>query len=189
MLKKDKAVLVVIDVQSRLLPSIHEADGAIRQMVRLIQGFRLVGAPILVTEQYRKGLGETDRRIQEAIEAADPVTGATHRFEPLEKMSFSCMLDDPFRAALETNARRQVVLCGIEAHVCVYQTAVHLMEKGYEVQIAADAVSSRSALNRDIALRRMETEGAKVTNVEMAVFEMLEYCGTDPFKAWVKAIR
>ena len=189
MLHRDRAVLVVIDVQSRLLPSIYEADETVQQIVRLIRGFRIVGTPILVTEQYRKGIGETNRRVQEALVAPDPKTMQEGRFEPLEKMVFSCMLDDPFRTALEATGRHSVVLCGIEAHVCVYQTARHLLEGGYHVEVAADAVSSRSSRNREIALQRMASEGAKLTCVEMAVFEMLERCGTEPFKEWVKVIK
>jgi nicotinamidase-related amidase len=189
MLNKEKAALVVIDVQSRLLPLIHEADAAVTQMGRLIRGFRLVGAPVLVTEQYRKGLGETAPPIQEAFSEKDPRTGEVRPFTYYEKMSFSCMLDDPFRNAIEALGRRQIVLCGIETHVCVHQTALHLLESGFHVEVAADAVSSRSPVNRDIALRRMEREGAKITCVETAIFEMLEYCGTDPFKTWVKLIR
>jgi nicotinamidase-related amidase len=189
MLQKDKALLVVVDVQGRLLPSIHEADDLVAQVVRLIRGFRIVGAPILVTEQYRKGLGETDPRIQAALAEKDPLTGEAHRFEPLEKMSFSCVTDPGFLYAWKKSGCSQVVLCGIESHVCVHQTAIHLIEQGAHVEVAADAVSSRSARNKEIALRRLETEGAKITSVESAIFEMLEYCGTDAFKAWVKVIR
>ena len=97
MLQKDKTVLVVVDVQSRLLPSIHDAEATVGQVCRLIRGFQIVGAPILVTEQYRKGLGETDPRIQEAIIEERSADGRARSFAPLEKMSFSCMLDDPFR--------------------------------------------------------------------------------------------
>ncbi len=189
MLQKDKAILVVVDVQGRLLPSIHEADDLVAQVVRLIRGFRIVGAPILVTEQYRKGLGETDPRIQAAMVEKDPVTGEGHRFEPLEKMSFSCAMDPGFLDAWKRSGRTQVVLCGIESHVCVHQTACDLMAKGAHVEIAADAVSSRSPRNKEIALRRLEMEGAKITSVESAIFEMLEVCGTDAFRAWVKVIR
>jgi len=189
MLQKDKALLVVIDVQGRLLPAIHEADATVASIVRLIRGFRIVGAQILVTEQYRQGLGETDPRIQEALAERDPLTGGVHPFAPIEKMSFSCMMDPVFRAAWEASKRKQVVLCGIEAHVCVAQTALQLIEAGAHVEIAADAVSSRSARNRDIALRRLEKDGATITSVESAVFEMLEVCGTDAFKSWVKVIR
>lgn len=189
MLDKNQSILVVVDVQTKLLPSIHEADEMVGQICRLIRGFRIVGAPVFVTEQYPKGLGETDPRIQTAVAEAEPNTGREHRFEPMEKMYFSCVLDDPFRAMLEATGRRQVILCGIESHVCVYQTAIHLIERGYHVEIVADAVSSRSARNREIALQRLAAEGAKLTCVETVVFEMLEMCGTDPFKQWVRAIR
>ena len=189
MLDANQAILVVVDVQSRLLPVIHEAEETVGQICRLIKGFRIVGAPIIVTEQYRLGLGETDQRIQAAVAAKDPRDGREHRFEPLEKMHFSCALDDNFRATLEATGRRQVVLCGTESHVCVHQTAIHLIESGYHVEIAADAVSSRSARNREIALSRLASEGAKLTSVETAIFEMLEVCGTDPFKKWVRVIR
>jgi nicotinamidase-related amidase len=182
MLHRDRTVLVVIDVQKKLLPTIHEAEQTVQQIIRLIRGFQIVGAPILVTEQYRRGLGETDPRIRAALE----IKG---QFHPIEKMSFSCMLDDPFQAALEATRRRMVVLCGIESHVCVHQTALHLLEAGYHVEIAADAVSSRSPRNREIALQRLAIEGAKLTCVETAVFEMLERCGTDPFKSWVEVIK
>lgn len=188
MLSKNQSILVVVDVQSKLLTSIHEADETVGQICRLVRGFRIVGAPVLVTEQYRKGLGETDSRIQAAVAERDP-SGVEHRFEPMEKMFFSCALDDPIRSALEASGRRQVILCGIETHVCIYQTAVHLIERGYHVEVVADAVSSRSATNKKIALKRLAAEGAKISCVEMAVFEMLEMCGTDPFKQWVKAIR
>ncbi len=189
MLQKDKALLVVIDVQGRLLPSIHQADGTVGQIVKLIRGFRIVGAPILVTEQYRKGLGETDPRIVEALTEKDRSTGVVRPFEPIEKMSFSCLMDPGFRTAWEATGRSQIVLCGIEAHVCVAQTAMQLIERGVHVEIAADAVSSRSPRNVELALRRMETLGAAITSVESAVFEMLEVCGTDAFKSWVRVIR
>jgi nicotinamidase-related amidase len=180
---------VVVDVQVKLLPFIHQAEETVGQICKLIGGFRIAGVPILVTEQYRKGLGETDPRIQAAITEQDPATGRPRRFEPFEKMCFSCAKDDGFRQALEASGRRQIVLCGIESHVCVHQTALDLVGRGYHVEVAADAVSSRASQNRKIALRRLESEGVKLTCVEMAVFEMLEVCGTEPFKAWVKAIR
>jgi nicotinamidase-related amidase len=189
MLHRNQAVLVVVDVQSKLLPAIHEAEGMLTQISRLIRGFRIVGAPVLITEQYRRGLGETDPMIVQAIKEGDPQTGGQHPFEPIEKMTFSCMLHDPFRQALEATGRRQVVLCGMETHVCVHQTALHLLEQGYHVEIAMDAVSSRSLVNKQAGIERLVREGAKLTCVEMAVFEMLEACGTDQFKAWVQIIR
>jgi len=106
MLESRSALLVVVDVQVRLLPSIHEAEETVAQICRLIRGFRIAGAPILVTEQYRKGLGETDPRIQETIAEKDPMTHQPHAFEPLEKMRFSCARDDRFLKALEATGRR-----------------------------------------------------------------------------------
>ncbi len=214
MLQRDKAALVVIDVQGRLLPHIHEGEQTVAQIVRLIRGFQLLGAPILVTEQYRHGLGPTDARIVEVLGPADGpgdvqrAAGPADRaaaagpeprpafeertrpaFEPIEKMTFSCAAHSPFLEALRSSGRQQVLLCGIESHVCVLQTALDLKEAGFDVFVAADAVSSRSPRNIEIALRRMEQEGIRFTSVEMSVFEMLNQCGTPEFKAWSKLIR
>lgn len=192
MLRRDEAVLAVIDVQERLLPSIHESESLIRQVALLISGCRLLGVPLLVTEQYRKGIGPTDERIVAALTRPVAVAAPAEAevpFEPIEKMTFSCAAHEPFMGALRTAGRRQVLLCGIEAHVCVLQTALHLVDYGFEVFLAADAVSSRSPRNLEIALRRMERAGVALTSVEMAVFEMLHACGTPEFKAWSKLIR
>ena len=193
MLKPEEAVLTVVDVQERLLPLIHESEALVGQIVRLIRGFQILRAPILVTEQYRKGLGPTEGRIMEAIthpQTADTVplrgaipaasqTGAPPApettspaappaltaaspalFDPIEKMTFSCAEHAPYLEALDRLRRRQIVLCGIESHVCVLQTALQLKERGHEVYLAADAVSSRSPRNVEIALRRMEQSGS-----------------------------
>ena len=203
MLKRERAVLVVIDVQERLLPFIHESEQLVLQCVRLVRGFHILGLPILVTEQYRKGIGPTDDRLITAIlhpesveqplperrEQGFEAPPPPPEFRPLEKMTFSCAEDAPFRAALEATGRRQVLLCGIESHVCVLQTALHLRERGYEVFLAADAVSSRSPRNVEIALRRMEQAGVQLTSVEMGIFEMLHLSGTPEFKKWSRQIR
>ena len=203
MLRKDDAALVVVDVQERLLPFIHESESVVLQCVRLVRGFHLLKAPILVTEQYRKGIGPTDDRVAEAIlhpESVDRPLPARREpgfnppdpdpaFAPIEKMTFSCAEHPPFVEALEATGRRQVVLCGIESHVCVLQTALHLVERGYEVYLAADAVSSRSPRNVEIALRRMEQSRVRMTTTEMAVFEMLHRSDTPEFKAWSRQIR
>lgn len=203
MLRRDRTVLTVIDVQERLLPSIHEAERVVLQCVRLVRGFHILGAPILVTEQYRKGIGPTDARLIEAClrpgSIDDPLPGPIDltqegpppppEFRPIEKMHFSSALHPPYIEALEASGRRQVLLCGIESHVCVLQTALHLRERGYEVFLAADAVSSRNPRNVEIALRRMEQAGVQLTTVEMGIFEMLELSGTPEFKRWSRQIR
>lgn len=207
MLDRENAVLVVVDVQSRLLGQIHEAEETVRQITRILRGFQIVEAPVVVTEQYRKGLGATHPAIQRTwLERGAPDsrpdspradihlgTDDPHLvldgFEMLEKMTFSCAADDATIAHLRGLGRTQIVLTGIEAHVCVLQTALHLLEQGFETYVVADAVSSRKPRNVEIALRRMEQEGVLFTSVEMAVFEMLHVCGTGPFKQWIQTIR
>ena len=206
LLKRDDAVLVVIDVQERLLPFIHESELTVRQIVRLVRGFHILGLPILVTEQYRKGIGPTDARVVDALvrpesvdEPLPPIyAGGDDRpaprapplaFQPLEKMTFSCAEHPPFMEALRATGRRQVLLCGIESHVCVLQTALQLVERGFDVFLAADAVSSRSPRNVEIALRRMEHEGVHLTSVEAGIFEMMHVSGTPEFKQWSRQIR
>lgn len=191
MLRREDAVLVVIDVQEKLLPHIHEADRLVEQIALLVEGVRLVDAPIMVTEQYRKGLGPTDPRVIDALGRTLPeATFAEPRaFAPLEKMTFGCGADPAFLEALRSTKRKQVLVAGMETHVCVLQTALQLREAGFEVYVTADAVSSRSPRNVELALRRMEQEGVRVTSVEMAVFEMLHVCGTPEFKAWSRRIR
>jgi nicotinamidase-related amidase len=206
LLKREEAVLVVIDVQARLLPFIHESELAVRQIVRLVRGFHILGLPILVTEQYRKGIGPTDERVIDALvrpesvdEPLPPVYARDSErpeppappasFQPLEKMTFSCAEHPPFMEALRATGRRQVLLCGIESHVCVLQTALQLVERGFDVFLAADAVSSRSPRNVEIALRRMERDGVHLTSVEAGVFEMMHVSGTPEFKRWSRVIR
>jgi nicotinamidase-related amidase len=206
LLKRDDAVLVVIDVQERLLPFIHESELTVRQVVRLVRGFQILGLPILVTEQYRKGIGPTDERVVDAVirpesvdEPLPPVYARDSArpesqpppalFQPLEKMTFSCAEHPPFMEALRATGRRQVLLCGIESHVCVLQTALQLVERGFDVFLAADAVSSRNPRNVEIALRRLEREGVHLTSVEAGVFEMMHVSGTPEFKRWSRQIR
>jgi flagellar biosynthesis/type III secretory pathway ATPase len=135
----------------------------------LVRGARVLGLPTLVTEQYPKGLGRT---VAEVAEHLDGV-------EPLEKVAFSAVEAEGFDAALQAD---QVLLCGIEAHVCVSQTAEDLLAKGVEVHVAQDAVTSRTADNRSLGLHKMERSGATVTSVETALFELLRRAGTPEFK-------
>ncbi len=200
MLSREKAVLAVIDVQERILPVMQDSDMVVEAIRRLILGFRILRAPILITEQYAKGIGATDPRVIEALDGPDPLGEAAGDagipaedpracYDPMDKLSFSCALHPPFMERLRALGRREVVLCGVESHVCVLQTALHLVQMGFEVHLAADAVSSRSSLHKETALRRMEQEGVKITNLETAIFEMLEVCATAQFKAWSRLIR
>jgi nicotinamidase-related amidase len=157
------SVLVVVDVQGKLARLMHDSDAMIRAQQTLIRACRALEVPVVWAEQLPDKLGPT------VDELAEPLEGLA----PCAKSSFGCMGDPALRDVIAGSGRRQVLLCGIEAHVCVWQTAALLLEEGYGVHLVADATSSRSAFNRDIALRRMERAGACLSNVEMVLFEMM----------------
>jgi nicotinamidase-related amidase len=169
-LDRGRAALAVIDVQEAFRPAVLEFERVADNVAVLIQGARILGLPVVVTEQYPKGLGAT------VPEVAEQMGG----LKPIEKVCFSAVEADGFPALLE--GRDQVLLCGIEAHVCVNQTAEDLLASGRAVHVVQDAVSSRTAANRDLGLHRMETSGATLTSVETALFELLREAGTPEFK-------
>ena len=170
-LERARSALLVVDLQERLLPAMWEPDRVVRNVARLIRGSRLLQVPILATEQYRKGLGAT---VPELAEALAPVA-------PIEKLTFSGAVPEVL-AALAAGAVRDVVLCGIETHVCVTQTALELLDRGYRVAVAADACSSRLADSWRIGLDRMQAAGALPASTEMVLFEWLERAGTPQFR-------
>lgn len=172
MLDRNKVALVVIDYQEKLLPKILGADALSEQAIKLIRFARELDTPILCTEQYPKGLGRTVEPIMEAL------GGVT----PLEKTAFGCLADSGFRAAIEATGRRQLLLTGIEAHICVMQTALAALEEGYEIYIPRDAVGSRFEKEYEAGLHRLERAGAELVTTEMVLFEMLREAGTPEFK-------
>ncbi|MCK4412396.1 MAG: hydrolase [Candidatus Eisenbacteria sp.] len=180
MLKQDQAVLVVVDYQGKLLPSIAGQEGLLRRAGRLIRGARLLELSIVVTEQYPKGVGPTEAGI---------VTALGDAYRPIQKKTMSCMGVSEFREALEATGKRQVLLCGIEAHVCVHQSAADLLEAGYEVHLIADCVSSREARDAEHAVQRAAQMGCRISTHEMAIFEILRRSDTPAFKEWIKIIR
>ncbi|MBL8796704.1 MAG: hydrolase [Planctomycetia bacterium] len=169
--------LLVIDVQEKLAPRIHGVEAMLTNIAFLIDGAKLLGLPVQVTEQYPKGLGKTVPPLAERLPAA------------AEKLAFSCCavpsVADDFRRA----ARPKVLLCGIEAHVCVQQTALDLLAQDFRVFLAADAVGSRYAVDRDFALRRLERAGCIVTTAEAAVFEWTGRSDHPQFKAVSKLVQ
>jgi nicotinamidase-related amidase len=170
-LDRARAALAVIDVQEGFRTAVLDFERVAGNVAVLVEGARILGLPVLVTEQYPKGLGAT---VPEVARHLDGI-------EPIEKVSFSAFDADGFPAALADD-RDQVVLCGIEAHVCVNQTAEDLLATGREVHVVQDAVSSRTAENRELGLHKMERGGAVVTSVETALFELLREAGTPEFK-------
>jgi nicotinamidase-related amidase len=169
---RSKAALAVIDIQERLLPTIFESERVVRNTVRLIKGARVLGIPVLVTEQYKKGLGATTQAV--AVEIAD--------LPLMEKIAFSACGAAGFERALKKKKISDVILCGIEAHVCVSQTCLDLLENGFRVFVVVDAMSSRTTENHFIAVERMRDAGGIVVSTEMVLFELLEKAGTEQFK-------
>ncbi len=176
---RHQAVVVVIDIQQKLFPHIAGHEDVVRNAATLIQGAQVLDVPVRLTEQYPKGLGPTVAPIAHLLEGT----------KPLEKLTFGCYADPGFRQALEATGRRQVILCGIEAHICVLQTALQLLEAGFRVQVAADAVGSRKPDHCRVARDRLRHAGADVTVVESVLFEMLQNAETDAFKQIARLVR
>jgi nicotinamidase-related amidase len=174
-LHRDRTALVVVDVQEGFRKAIPEFEQVARATATLVRGAEAIGVPVLVTEQYPKGLGAT------APEVAESLPEGT---QPLEKTVFAASEAEGF----DLSGRDQVVVCGIETHVCVNQTAIDLLAGGTEVQVVEDAVGSRFPDSKRIGLQKMERAGAVLTSVETALFELLGRAGTDEFKAVQKLI-
>lgn len=166
--------LVIVDIQERLAPAIAGADAALKATLLLVAAAKRLAVPVSVTEQYPKGLGQSVAPLRDALGNDAAI---------FEKMDFSAMRAPDFAAHLEKQKRRSVILCGMEAHVCVLQTAIEAQEAGYDVGLVADAVGSRTMQSVEIALRRMEREGIRLLTSEMVVFEWLGRAGSDDFKA------
>jgi len=175
-LNREDAVLVVVDVQERLVPAIHRElyERSVRNFKIVIEAAGTLGIPIVLTEQYPKGLGHTVSDVLQALEGK--------KFERIEKVSFSCGRDEGFLAAVAKTARRQVAIVGMETHVCVYQTSVDLINAGYEVFVLDDAVSSRFLHNYQSGIASLRDAGAVVVSTETAVFQWMKVAGTPEFK-------
>ena len=176
LISRDKSQLLIVDVQDKLLDAISGKDRVVERSVRLVRAARLLGVPITVSEQYPQGLGPTVDPIRDAYANAGFI---------VDKVEFSCLKSEPLRDrlhGLRRQGRPQVVIGGIEAHVCVLQTAIDLEAQGFEAFVVADAIGSRSKLNRKLAINRLQNAGADVVDSEMVLFEWLERAGTPEFK-------
>lgn len=171
--------LILIDVQEKLFQAMHERDLLLRQMRQILQGARELGLPIVWAEQYPEGLGPTLPAIAELL------TG----LKPIAKRTFSCCAHPPLLESVVSTGRNQTLLVGIETHVCVYQTAIDLLSRGMEVQVVADCVSSRTPLNHQLGLTRIQQAGGHLTSAEMVLFELLRAAEGPHFKAISKIVR
>jgi nicotinamidase-related amidase len=172
-LKKEDTVLVGIDFQERLMPAMKGSEELETAIVKLVKGCRILGVPAVMTQQYTKGLGPTISAVAASLTEPIGEDVAAAEFQPVEKTSFSAMGEPVFVETLEKLGRKTVIIAGIEAHVCVQQTVIDLLEKGYTVFVANDCISSRSNTDKKYAQRRMGDAGAVGTTYESILFELL----------------
>ncbi len=171
-IQKEETLAVVIDIQERLLPHIYQWEGTLHNCTRIIEGFQILSVPVIVTQQYTKGLGGTDSSIAERISP----------FSYIEKTAFSCFGEPAFKDRLSSSGKKNIILIGIEAHVCVLLTCLDLLASGYIPFIPEDCVSSRKLQDKAVAIERMRQEGARITTIESILFELTQCAGTEVFR-------
>jgi nicotinamidase-related amidase len=176
---KEESCGLVIDIQERLFPHIHQREILEKNTEILIKGLRILEVPILVTEQYRKGLGLTIPSVQSAL----------IEFNAIEKMAFSCCDNNDFISSLKILNRKNIIISGIETHVCVLQTVMDLITQGYQPVVVEDCVSSRKENDKKMAIHRMRQAGAVISTYESILFELARISGTDKFKAISKLVK
>jgi len=179
MTKERKTTIVIIDVQGKLAEIMQDRDKLFKNIEILIQGAQLLDIPIIWTEQLPEKLGATTERISELLTNQKSII----------KSEFSFVKNVEFSALIKNKKYNHFLLCGIETHVCVYQTAKDLIDLGYEVELIADAVSSRTELNRNIGIERITSLGGKITSVEMLLFEKQEIALGDKFRELIKIVK
>lgn len=179
MLDKNNAVLVVIDIQGKLATLMHKQDRLYKNVIRMINGAKTLGIPIIWTEQIPDKLGETAPEIKKELDGVELLT----------KTTFSCCGGPGFNDKLKELGRKQILVTGIETHVCVYQTAMDLLKDGYEVHLVKDAVSSRIKNNYRLGVEKIKDAGATLTSVEMSLFEMLKVAEGDEFKQVIQIVK
>ena len=174
------SILLLVDIQEKLMPAMHEPQRVVANAAILLGAAYRLGAPVIVTEQYPKGLGHTVPEIAGLIRDRDAV---------MPKLTFSAAADASTLARLRQSRRSQVVIAGVEAHVCVMQSAIGLVQAGYQVFVTADATSARSPRNVELAMNRLNLNGVSVVSTEMVLFEWLARAGTDEFRELSRLIR
>jgi nicotinamidase-related amidase len=178
-IKKENCIGLIIDIQERLFPVIAEKEFLLSNCTKLTEGLKILGIPMVLTQQYTKGLGSTITQLSSAFSS----------FEFIEKISFSCYDEPNFESFLQKSGKKTVLICGIESHVCVLQTAVDLQEHGYKPVVVADAVSSRNLAEKQIAMERFKQEGIRISSVESLLFELTRSADSAEFKAISKLVK
>lgn len=178
-LSAETTAALFIDFQEKLVPVIHENEKIVKKTATLAQGLTELGVPFAVSQQYTKGLGETVPEITSVIDS----------FQYLEKTSFSCLQCEEIAAWVKAQGKKNILVCGVETHICVMQTVVDLLEDGYHVLVVADCVGSRDGFDKQIGLERMKAEGAFLTTCEAALFELTGGAKSPHFKVISKLVK
>jgi len=180
-LKWDDSLLVIVDIQERLAVAMTEKERVrvVSNTLHLIESAKLLGVPLLITEQYSKGLGPTVPEVRSAVQT----------YAPIEKITFSCCGEKFFMEAVQETEKKQIILLGMETHVCVLQTCIDLLQNGYIVHVVSDAICSRTKQNYKTAIEYMRDAGAVITCTETVLFQLLVKAGTEEFKAISKRIK
>jgi nicotinamidase-related amidase len=168
----EDTLLLIIDVQEKLFPVMYDKEALRSNLVKMVRGCVILDVPVMVSEQNPTGLGSTISELVTLLPNSAKVT----------KFNFSCCRELGFEEKLKETGRGNILVCGIESHICVYQTAMDLVSAGYVVHVVSDCVSSRSFQNKEVALRRLAAENVKLTSAEMALFELLRTAKAPHFK-------
>ena len=178
-IKRENCTGLIIDIQEKLYPVIAEKERLLDNCKKLIEGLRILDIPIVCTQQYSKGLGATLSEISSLLQP----------FSFIEKNAFSCLDQPQYADLLDQSGKTNVLICGIESHVCVLQTAVDLQEKGYQPIVISDGISSRHLAEKQIALQRFSLEGIRVSTVESILFELTRSADSVEFKSISKLVK
>ncbi len=179
LLNKEGTGLIVVDAQEKLMQVMRDPERVTDRILKLLHLARVYGLPVILTEQYSKWLGPTIIPIKEALP----------EYDPIEKLDFNCCTVDLFNTRLKANALENIILVGVETHICVFQTCVSLLEKGYRVHVPHHAVDSRTEDNWNIGLSLMKEAGAVVTSAETVIFQIMKRAGTKEFKEMLKVVK
>lgn len=180
LLRPDDTILVVLDMQEPFLKNIWERERVVTNVCRIMDAARILLVPVVPTLQYAERMGGVIPEISRRL--------PSHSL-PFDKLCFSCMGSDAFHSEIHRSGRKQVLLCGVETHICVSQTAHDLLAQGYQVHVAADAVSSRTQQNWEIGLQRMSKAGVFISSTEMAIYELLYQAGTPEFRQILELVK
>ena len=179
LLEREKTGLLIIDIQEKLMEVMGQSERVLDNTTRLLHLSKIFSLPVILTEHFTKWLGPTVPEITEALPS----------YEPISKMHFNCCDADAFNDRLDSEGLENIIVAGVESHICIFQTCASLVERGYHVHVPGDAVDSRTDENRLVGLNLMERAGAVITSTETVIYQILKKAGTKEFNKMLKKIR